>query len=189
MRANNITIFQYDTMVTYKKFKTWLVPTFCLWHMFAVACFIIPLSYPGGMGVIGQRLHEFSAPYVLSFSQWQQWNLFAPDPIRRVSQYTIDRDADGVWTPTQLIDPTTRPFYEYAKLMKVLGRLETSHSSLVQPFLRFQCAETEAKKLRLRIDSFVLPNDLLSLTRLKTSDLPRTQRIAGMVDCPSPLQP
>lgn len=169
--------------------QIWLIPLFCLWHMFAVASFIIPLSYPGGMGIVGQRLHDLSAPYVLSLSQWQQWNLFAPDPIRRVSQYTIDTEVTGAWTATQLIDPSSRPFYEYAKLMKVLGRLETTHSALVAPFLRFQCTETEAKRLRLRIDSFILPNDLLSLTRLKPIELPRTQRIAGIVDCPPPQKP
>lgn len=189
MRANDRIIFQYETIVTYKKCKTWLVPTFCLWHMFAVAVFVIPISYPGGMGGVGQRLHDFSAPYVLSLSQWQQWNLFAPDPIRRVSAYTIDSEVNGVWNPSTIIDPHARRFYEYAKLMKVLGRLETTHAVLVEPFLRSYCIETGLKRLRLRIDSYVLPNDLLSLTRLNVASLPRTQNIPGSIDCSSRTQP
>jgi hypothetical protein len=159
--------------------------------MFAVAVFVVPISYPGGMGVIGQRLHEFSAPYVLSLSQWQQWNLFAPDPIRRVSTFIVDTRENNQWVPTAFIDPTSRAFYEYPKLMKVLGRLETTHAGLVEPFLQFYCQtekETQGKELRLRINYVVLPNDLLSLTHLSVTSLPTTERIAGTVTCPSSTQ-
>lgn len=183
MRANNRTIFQYDSMVTQNRVTVWLIPLFCLWHMFAVSAFIIPISYPGGMGTVGEQLRGFSSPYVLALSQWQQWNLFAPDPIRRVSEYSIDRDVKGVWTLTTLIDPKAHAFYEYSKLMKVLGRLETTHSALVEPFLRFYCDESGAR-LRLRIDSYILPSDLRSLTRLNASMLPRTQKITRTIDCP-----
>lgn len=167
------------------------MPLFCLGHMTAVAFFVVPVSYPGGMGKIGQALHDVSAPYVLSLSQWQQWNLFAPDPIRRVSRFVVDMRTNNQWVPTAFIDPTSRAFYEYPKLMKVLGRLETTHAVLVEPFLLFYCQTekvTQGKELRLRINYVVLPNDLFSLTHLSLNTLPITERIAGRVTCPSSVQ-
>lgn len=175
-------------MIDTLRLRHTFIPLFCLWHMFAVSAYVIPISRPGGMGSIGQTLHDVSAPYVLALSQWQQWNLFAPDPIRRVSLYSIDMDVGNQWIPTPLVDPTTRPFYEYAKLMKVLGRLETTHHSLVNSFLLYECRNLEGSdnhRLRLRIDVFNLPSNLIDLRQRRGTSPTTSQRIAGTVLCPS----
>jgi len=65
-------------------------------------------------------------PYMLVTSQWQQWNLFAPDPLRRVTHYIIDQEDPTTftgWSTLIRYQPGSFPWYRHASNFKVLDRI------------------------------------------------------------------
>ena len=62
---------------------------FVLWHAFAVLVYSVPRVAADPISTwTRRRLVPVVGPYMFLTSQWQLWNLFAPDPTRLV---TIDR--------------------------------------------------------------------------------------------------
>lgn len=116
---------------------------FCLFHMAAVAAYSVndgweikPLSFAK------QHIVPWTRSYILMTSQWQQWNLFSPDPLRRVSHYRVQAWNNGAWEESSLIDAGL-PYNRKASLTKTLRRLEEQGENapgLLQ-FLRIACEE------------------------------------------------
>src|SRR5437764_493460 len=95
-----------------------LIILFCLWHMTAVAVFLLPQR------AWNRAIKQLTTPYVLLTSQWQQWDIFSPDPLRRVSFYSLTTDDNaGAKTLLQL-DYAHLPWNARAKELKILGRLQ-----------------------------------------------------------------
>ncbi len=104
---------------------------FCLWHMFAVATFAIPREASDSFSTSARTLFfPIITPYIHATSQWQLWNLFAPDPLRRVTERRIDTQREDGWHALRTFDGTSVPFWERATTYKLFSNiLETdSHS-------------------------------------------------------------
>lgn len=70
------------------------------------------------------------SPYMLVTTQWQRWNLFGPDPLRRVTQYRIEVETDGVWTPVTTLTPATIPWWRRGDELKILRQLEQGNETI-----------------------------------------------------------
>src|SRR5687768_11713294 len=82
--------------------------SFVLWHMFAVVVYALPHDADDRLNTwIRSELKPIVRPYILLTSQWQQWNLFSPDPLRRVTAYDIQRNDREGWTTIKVIDWNT----------------------------------------------------------------------------------
>lgn len=118
---------------------------FCFWHMAAVGLYALPdASQAPIVQLLRDRFQWVARPYILLTSQWQQWNLFSPDPLRRIVTYGIEADRGASWERILTIEPETYSTFRHASQFKFLARfLEggASSSRLVVRFLEKQCEE------------------------------------------------
>ena len=165
--------------------KRTAIVAFCLWHMFAVGAYLLPRDN----GLYG-KLVKISSPYILLLSQWQKWDIFSPDPLRRVSEYRIERNAGDRWELAKRFDFESLSILHRAKELKVLGRLEGDWGKLTPAYILSLCPsipQSEGTELRLIVDSVLLPSDLSALKRIATTKLEITERIMGSIRCPRRL--
>ncbi len=131
-------------MQSWRPVAQWLLIAFCAWHMAAVGLYAIPTSVtdPGIKGMRDLAL-PLIRPYILLTSQWQQWNLFSPDPLRRVVNYHIEAQEHGTWKTVNIIAPQTLPWWRNAYELKFTANLEDDTDSAKQlrgQYLLNQCA-------------------------------------------------
>jgi hypothetical protein len=101
--------------------------------------------------------------YLLTTSQWQQWNLFSPDPLRRVSRYRVQaKKGNGEWQEAAWLDEGLS-YHRKANITKTLRRLEEQghNSAILLRFLSIACKERELPPgmlIRVQRSYYVLPN-------------------------------
>lgn len=81
-----------------------IIALFCVWHMTAIG--IYSLYGVENVPVLSwlDSKREYVRPYTLITSQWQRWNLFSPDPLRRVIQMSIEAEFNGKWQTMTVIN-------------------------------------------------------------------------------------
>lgn len=134
------------------------VALFCVWHMVAVASYAIPNE-------IENPLSARVRPYMLLTSQWQQWNLFSPDPLRRVVFYRIEsQNVNGDWEPVGSIDDTTYGPLRHSLRFKLLGQAFAEGNARIEPVseqaARVLCREFgvfATRRIRVWRDIAVVP--------------------------------
>lgn len=136
---------------------------FCLWHMFAVLVYSIPMDFNGNAAAdIRNRLRPIAMPYLFATSQWQQWNLFSPDPLRRVTNYVLQVQQNGEWYDYGFINRRTVPWSALSREMKLLINLEGGENfeparrELLQTYCRMMNLPIQTP-LRLVYERYVLP--------------------------------
>lgn len=130
-------------------------------------------------------LRYMTRPYVRLLSQWQQWNIFSPDPLRRISEYRVDRQEFTGWRTIERLDFATLPWTVRAKELKVLERLEGDWNKLVPSYLLSACAEYPGSVVRLVVINAVLPKELRDLRNIADNSLPNSERVLGTASCKS----
>ncbi len=120
-----------------------VVIAFVLWHMFAVAVYAIPSDAQDRFAKFTQStLLPKVTTYILFTSQWQQWNLFAPDPIRRITYYRFSQATPGGWQDVTTLQHGSFPWWGHANNFKLLlGIMEGSSPELADRFAHLLCAE------------------------------------------------
>jgi len=156
---------------------------FCLWHMVAVAVYLLPSDKNRPWA----SLRRISVPYVLTLSQWQQWDIFSPNPIRSNSVYRIERNAGDRYETAMIMDFAHLAWYERAKELKVLGRVQDSWSELLPNYLLSLCPripEAQGTDVRLIVETTMLPKNMVALRRMaRTMNLPSKTELTS-VRCP-----
>lgn len=160
-----------------------LTIAFCLWHMTAVAAYLLP---PDKDALYG-NIQQLTVPYVRLLSQWQKWDIFSPNPLRRNSVYRIERDAGDRWETAMILDFEHLRWYERSKELKVLGRLQDSWSVLLPNYLLSLCPripDVQGTEVRLVVDRTILPRELAALKENATTpNLPSKTELSS-VRCP-----
>ncbi len=101
-----------------------LIIAFCTWHMAAVLSYSLYHvdTIPVMSWISNQR--DFFRPYLLATSQWQRWNLFSPDPLRRVIEMDILQQSNGEWNLVHTINENNVGWWQRAPELKVMRRME-----------------------------------------------------------------
>lgn len=149
--------------------------------MAAVALYLLPEK-----GIL-RVPRTLTKPYVLLLSQWQKWDIFSPDPLRRVSTYVLERDAGDRKVLAATIDYDSLPWWHRAKELKVLSRLEGQWSMLGSYYIRSLCEDIPfgpGSALRLIARSSTLPLDSASLSKVANEKFAITERVLGTFTCP-----
>jgi hypothetical protein len=123
------------------------IAVFFFCHALAVGLYAIPMNArpPAAVQLRTYAIKPF-LPYMLITSQWQQWNLFSPDPLRRVSRYRVERKLpDGKWQVLRWITPDTYEWWRHVNHYKMfIGMLEgdqdTFNPAVYRHFLLMHCA-------------------------------------------------
>ncbi len=147
-----------------------------MWHMFAIAAYSPTETERGKINSwletkqwwqpIDKSYDHFYRwgvrPYVLLTSQWQRWNLFSPDPLRRVTNIYIERMNSDSWVEAVVFRGDTVPWYKQAKELKLLGRIDSSYREDVfkKRYMQDVCNQnlwSQETTLRWRKEFYVIP--------------------------------
>lgn len=172
------------------------IALFCLWHMFSIAVYALPSNAHDRFSTWARdTVRPVVTPYIFATSQWQQWNLFSPDPLRRVTSYVLQTRQGLNWDTVAVIDRQTVPWHQLTREMKMLSNIEMGSESL-NP-VREQLLQTycdmyhiaPGMQLRMVYDMYVLPLPEKPLTTAQWKQLQpaREQIVATEVTCRSPL--
>ncbi len=130
---------------------------FCIWHMAAVGLYALPTDARDRVTRwTMQHVRGHVVPYMLMTSQWQQWNLFAPNPLRRIVFYRIDTSNDEAdWTTVTTINATTFGHWRRAVRFKLLSQVleeQTNRPELATRAAQILCQEFDLQPdARIRI--------------------------------------
>lgn len=145
-----------------------LITLFFFWHAVSIALYAIP-------SLAGDPLSNFlrlqAVPivrsYILWTSQWQQWNLFAPDPLRRVTHYHLQRLdlVSDAWIDVAIFRPGSFLWWKHATRFKILDRIfdleeRDRKIPLQKHFLQKMCREFNLPPLtsiRILFRYYVIP--------------------------------
>lgn len=140
--------------------RFWIV-AFCLWHMYAIAIYVIPSE--NNISFL-KKIEQASIPAVRSYvfvtSQWQKWNIFSPDPIRRVSIYEVNIEQNGRWNRLISITPDSLPWHLKPKELKLTRQLEENNHGLISLYLKYICKTGKAPRgahIKISSRSYVIP--------------------------------
>ena len=141
--------------------KRTVIILFCIYHMAAVGLFSIPME-DAAMQPLRQTVLPYIHPYLLITSQWQQWNMFAPDPLRRVTEFAIEMRQGGAWVLSESINPKTIPWWRDDDELKLLRHLEIGEEKMEPLRLRYlemHCREKNfpaGTTLRLMVHWYII---------------------------------
>lgn len=165
------------------RIKETAIILFCLFHMAAISTYMLP----EGITVTTDVIKHSTIGYVRLFSQWQKWDIFSPNPLRRVSNYRIERDAGDRWETAIELSFDALPWWKRAKELKVLGRLEEDRwIVLAEPYLRNYCDNAAVKsssRIRLIAETRVLPFRLYELEKYANDRTPPTSKTLATFSC------
>lgn len=159
-----------------------LIIAFCLWHMSAILLYNIPYGHPPF-----DRFRKMVEPYILTLSQWQYWDVFSPDPMRRVATFVVERNAGDRWETALVMSYDTLPWWLRVKEMKVLDRIAGNWRGLTVPYLSSLCPlipHSSDTDVRLIMRYHILPADLQSLRHYAEKPVSDTSELLGSVRCP-----
>ncbi len=139
------------------------IAVFVLWHMSAVLIYTI--YDVEGVPVLGwlASKRDIVKPYMLMTSQWQRWNLFSPDPLRRVITLEIDQEEKNLWILAASVNERTVTLWQRAPELKLIRRLDADNMQPLQEVYvhdvcRIQSIPT-GTRMRLRERWMVIPKN------------------------------
>ena len=165
---------------------------FCLWHLTAVTLYVLPKNFgPVWLQTSIGSLSNITSPYVQMTSQWQKWDIFSPNPMRNVHTFIVEVQEKTRWRHYRSITPFSLSWSERGRELKILGRLTENWSGLSSQYLTTTFCQNNpllrGKRLRLRIETRVIPSALKDLHTVTAINLPRAQNMLGSTVCPSSL--
>jgi hypothetical protein len=164
---------------------------FVLWHAFSVGIYAIPRESRDELSIgIRVAILPYVTPYMFSTSQWQLWNLFSPDPLRRVTFYNVQVMSDGQWTDHENIHAKTYSVWRHATRFKLLGNtfdeFDDGTEDLSIHYLQHVCTTSgfaDGTPIRMQYSYYVIPKNEHPMPaawwkqwapQLETSDGPST---------------
>ena len=134
-------------------------------HMAAVLSFSIPSQAQGAVaGFLRDRVRPELAGYLLATSQWQEWNLFAPDPQREVRTFAMDKESGLRWEPVASFEAGSFPWWRHATYAKLLPatlmKERLDYDVFRERFLQILCDDMDIAPhtmVRLREETKVTP--------------------------------
>lgn len=101
-----------------------LIAAFVVWQ--CTALFLYSLISVEGHPILEKlyNYRKYVRPYILITSQWQRWNLFSPDPLRRVIAMNIDANMNEEWRRVETVGPDDVSFLRRANELKIIRRME-----------------------------------------------------------------
>jgi len=146
-----------------KSTAKWSIVVFCLFHMTAVALYTIPETTKDPLTLfVRTNITPVIRPYLFLTSQWQRWNLFSPDPLRRITTYTLEKETATGWESVPNFGyPRMSPF-KHIDYFKILNALDNDREKLMPvrtAFLQSFCKEAgvmQGVHVRLHASSVVL---------------------------------
>lgn len=132
-----------EQRATMPVFAQCCIVIFCLWHMFAVLVFAIPRESRDSFSMnVRAVLLPVVTPYMYTTSQWQLWNVFAPDPLQRITLYRVEEQTADGWSVVDTIKPGSYAWWRHANYFKYTENvLGSSNEGAQAQFLIQECTQ------------------------------------------------
>ncbi|NOS66781.1 MAG: hypothetical protein HOO67_00200 [Candidatus Peribacteraceae bacterium] len=144
------------------------VVLFCLWHGAAI---FVNTMQPGPAAYVPEAFRAYANTYLLATNQWQSWNLFSPDPMRRMTRYRIDARLpmegqtamSGGWRTVRVLEPANARPWRRSDEFSFVQQLDNGGRdvpALYVRYLRALCAPLglpEGTPVSLTAEYIVLP--------------------------------
>ncbi len=176
-----------------------LIVLFCIWHAVAIAVYTFPVQATGVIvDTLRTRVTPIVQPYLLLTSQWQMWELFSPDPMRRISRYRIDaRTVEYGWQTLKVLDAKTTSFgfaddFSYLQQMEEPGEGKEELRARVLASFCKPLGLPEGAFVALIVEYLIIPD---TVPEGGWKEWQRTVRgnwywwVAAILPCPSPDDP
>lgn len=85
--------------------------------------------------------------YMLATSQWQRWNLFSPDPLRRVIVMQVEAQTNEGWHTIRTIDFDHLSYFRRASELKVMRRMEEDNNEDLKDIYLQDICRTDALRV------------------------------------------
>lgn len=148
-------------MILLRKLLKVIIALFVVFHISAT--FMYSLYHVEGVPVLEWLFEKRSyiRPYVLATSQWQRWNLFSPDPLRRVIEMEFDQKIDGNWVNVFTLNEHNVTWFQRAPELKIMRRMEEENMRPLQEQYMFDFCRRHripgGTEMRLRKRWHVIP--------------------------------
>ena len=164
--------------------------------MFAVLIYTVPREAKDPFALLSRMTFlPVVTPYMQSTSQWQLWNLFAPNPLQVVTAYQLDVDRGHGWEFLTVMRPGTYPWWRNATYYKLFGNIldmnDRSKDHVKIRFVQLQCDTFHlpaATPIRLTYSYYTVPDpgSPQSIAWWR-SFVPQWQTVEGLeTTCPTP---
>ncbi|MAE68333.1 hypothetical protein CL635_00785 [bacterium] len=147
-----------------RRFIKIIIALFVVWHI--VAVFVYSLYHVEGTPILEwmNSKRNYVRPYILITSQWQRWNLFSPDPLRRVIEMKFDRQvSDETWVNIYTLNEKTVGWWQRAPELKIMRRMEDENNEPLQERYVHDLCRTRGipagTRMRLRKRWFIIPKN------------------------------
>lgn len=150
-----------------RRMGRFLIIVFCCFHVVAVAA----MTYPGeleteAIGRVRNTVRQYTDRYLNWTSQWQYWNLFAPNPTNWITEHRIEMFDGREWKTVQLIGGHTLSVWHRSDELKIQQRIEEDDGQTMRErYLSDACARAG------------VPPGTLSRLILRTNTLTRDEPI------------
>lgn len=168
-----------------------LIVLFCLFHMAGVFAYTLPDQAPQELKDLTQKISPWTRPYILATSQWQKWNLFSPDPLRRVVSFHIDAQINNEWQEVKVVGPGNINWWHAARELKTIRRMEEEQNlqPLRERYVTSFCEPLNmpsGTQMRLRKLWFVIPkpDHVMSMTEWRAFVPEMRQDMDVLITCP-----
>ncbi len=154
-------------------------------------CSSADVAYEPKQWITG-TLRQLTRPYIMITSQWQQWNMFAPDPLRRVSGLEFEVQRAGEWQPYLLLNADTIQWWRRAHFLKIARRMteEDRNEPLSARLTQLTCTNFQlppGTPVRVKENYYVIPYDkiIMSTEWWNTWAPEQFDRVLATTNCPS----
>ncbi len=111
-----------------------------------------------------EELYPIVQPYVLYTSQWQMWNLFSPNPLRRVSTLSFEVQEGDTWKEFDRLGARHVKWWRRTYMLKILRRsiVNDRYEPLRKNFLQHHCKVNgvqDGSVIRMKWLYYVIPMD------------------------------
>ncbi len=119
----------------------WLLIAFLCYHMTGVLAMTIPGESTLRPAVfMRETVRHYTDSYLFWTSQWQYWNLFAPNPTNWITEHRVDAFLDGDWRVVGSIGPDSVNEWNRSDELKVQeGVEEENHDEMRIRYLMDAC--------------------------------------------------
>ena len=161
------------------------IGVFFVLHVTAIGLYAIPMNTQDTTAkFLRDTVLQPFIPYILSTSQWQQWNLFSPDPLRRVTRYYIQQKTeDDRWATLASFTPETYSLWRHANHFKLfIDMLEVDQDTYRAPIAAHFPPSRPRGTSYCSLSRTNWSRVSLSVTRLLFSQVVGRLKCTGIVD-------
>ncbi|HLC75552.1 MAG TPA: hypothetical protein VJB82_00310 [Candidatus Peribacterales bacterium] len=119
----------------------------CITVFFCIHAVAIGIGSIPSEGEVLAGFGPIAHMYLNATGQWQKWNLFAPDPLRTFSSYSVEIVSPSQQKRSIPITAESLPWYERTNILKIMRQVSNTNEE--QMYLRAALLHSLCRRFKL----------------------------------------